>query len=34
NAEVEEDELIKSCLEFNRDNAVLLGDPMARVRSR
>lgn len=34
NAEVEEDELIKSCLEFNRDNAVLLGDPMARVRPR
>jgi len=33
-AEVEEDELIKSCLEFNRDNAVLLGDPEARVRAR
>ena len=26
NAEVEEDELVKSCLEFNRDNAVLLGN--------
>lgn len=25
NAEAEEDELIKSCLEFNHDNAVLLG---------
>ena len=34
NAEIEEDELIKSCLEFNRDNAVLLGDPAARVRAR
>ena len=34
NAEVEEDELIKSCLQFNRDNAVLLGDPNARVRKR
>ncbi len=34
NAAVEEDELIKSCLEFNRDNAVLLGDPEARVRAR
>jgi len=34
NAEVEEDELIKSCLEFNRRNAVLLGDPEARVRAR
>lgn len=34
NAEVEEDELVKSCLEFNRDNAVLLGDPEARVRAR
>lgn len=34
NAEVEEDELIKACLEFNRDNAVLLGDPEARVRPR
>lgn len=34
NAEVEEDELIKSCLEFNRDNAVLLGDPEARIAKR
>jgi len=34
NAEVEEDELIRSCLEFNRENAVLLGDPAARVRAR
>jgi len=34
NAEVEEDELIKSCLEFNRDNAILLGDPEGKVRPR
>ena len=34
NAEVEEDELVKCCLEFNRENAVLLGDPAARVRAR
>ena len=34
NAEVEEDELIKACLEFNHDNSVLLGDPAARVRAR
>ena len=34
NAEVEEDELVKSCLEFNRDNAILLGTPEARVRAR
>jgi len=34
NAEIEEDELIKSCLEFNHDNAVLLGDREARVRRR
>ncbi|GAJ03838.1 unnamed protein product, partial [marine sediment metagenome] len=34
NAEVEEDELIKACLEFNRANAVLLGEPGARVRAR
>jgi len=33
-AEIEEDELIKSCIEFNRDNAVLLGDPEARIRPR
>ena len=34
NAELEEDELIGACLEFNRGNAVLLGDPGARVRAR
>jgi len=34
NAEVEEDELIKSCLEFNYENAVLLGDAAATVRAR
>lgn len=34
NAETEEDELIRACLEFNRDNAVLLGDKEARVRTR
>ncbi|MBA7692334.1 hypothetical protein ES703_100901 [subsurface metagenome] len=34
NAEAEEDELIKSCIEFNMDNAVLLGNPGARVRPR
>ena len=34
NAAVEEDDLIKSCLEFNHDNAVLLGDTTARVRAR
>ncbi len=34
NAAAEEDELIKSCLEFNHDNAILLGDTSARVRSR
>lgn len=34
NAGVEEDELIKSCLEFNRSNSVLLGDTMARIRAR
>jgi len=33
-AEIEEDELIKSCIEFNRDNAVLRGDPEARIRPR
>ena len=33
-AEIEEDELIKSCIEFNRGNAVLLGDPEARIRPR
>lgn len=34
NAAAEEDELIKCCLEFNRENAVLLGDPEGRVRAR
>jgi len=34
NAEVEEEELVKSCLEFNRDNAVLLGDQNAKIRPR
>jgi len=34
NAEDEENELIKSCLEFNRDNAVLLGDESAIIRKR
>ena len=34
NAAVEEDDLIKSCLNFNRANAVLLGDPEARVAAR
>lgn len=34
NAEVEEDELIKACLEFNRGNAVLLGDENAKIRPR
>lgn len=34
NAEVEDDELMKSCIEFNKRNAVLLGDPQAIVRRR
>ncbi len=34
NAAIEEDDLIKSCLEFNYDNAVLLGNSEARVRRR
>ena len=34
NAEAAEDELIKACLEFNHDNAVLLGDEGAKVRAR
>ena len=34
NAEVEEDELVKSCLEFNRDNAILLGSPTVQLRAR
>jgi len=34
NAGVEEDELVKACLEFNHDNAVLLGNAGARVSPR
>ena len=34
NAEVEEDELVKACLEFNQSNAILLGNPEARVSPR
>lgn len=34
NAEIEEDELVKSLIEFNRSNAVLLGDGSTRVRAR
>lgn len=34
NALAEDDELIKACIEFNMDNAVLLGNPEARVRAR
>jgi len=34
NAEVEEDDLIRSCINFNKKNAVLLGNSEARVASR
>ena len=34
NAEIEEDELIKSCIEFNRSNAILEGDGGASIRAR
>lgn len=34
NADAEEDDLIKSCLEFNYGNAILLGDRSATVRAR
>lgn len=34
NAAAEEDDLIKSCLGFNYENAVLLGEPTAHVRRR
>ncbi|MBA7663708.1 hypothetical protein ES703_71755 [subsurface metagenome] len=34
NAEVEEDELVKACLEFNRSNAILIGDGGASIRAR
>ena len=34
NALVEEDDLIRSCINFNKKNAVLLGSPEARVAAR
>ena len=34
NAEAEEDELIRALIEFNMDNAVLLGDGEAKIRAR
>jgi len=34
NAEAEEDELIRSCIEFNRKNAVLFGNGGARIKAR
>jgi len=34
NADLTENELIRSCLKYNRNNAVLLGDPEARVKPR
>jgi len=34
NAEIEEDDLIRSCINFNKKNAVLLGSPEARVAAR
>lgn len=34
NAEAEQDELMRALIEFNRDNAVLLGNREARVRAR
>ena len=34
NAEAEEDDLIRSCIKFNERNAVLLGDPAARLLAR
>lgn len=34
NAEIEENDLIKSCINFNKKNAVLLGNPEARVVAR
>jgi len=34
NAEIEEDDLIRSCINFNKKNAVLLGNPEARVVAR
>ena len=34
NALAEENDLIRSCINFNKKNAVLLGNPSARVRAR
>lgn len=34
NAEMEEDELIRSCIEFNKRNVVLLGNPEVRIKPR
>lgn len=34
NAKTEENELIKACLDFNRYNATLLGDPEAKIMPR
>lgn len=34
NAEAEDNELIKSCIEFNRDNSVIIGDRGAKVKAR
>lgn len=34
NAEVEEDELIRSCIEFNKRNAIILGNESATIRAR
>lgn len=34
NAEAEEDEIVRSCITFNRKNAARLGDPEARIRAR
>ena len=34
NAKVEKDELVKACLEFNRSNAILIGDGGASIRAR
>ncbi|MBA7686411.1 hypothetical protein ES703_94858 [subsurface metagenome] len=34
NAEAEEDELLKACIEFNRENAILIGDRGASIRAR
>jgi len=34
NAKMEEDELVKACIEFNRENAILIGDGGASIRAR